>query len=438
MLLLELNEFNVHLLRTAATEHGLANLRTLLSWARSSTITDDREATGYLEPWVQWVSVHTGTPSSTHRIKHLGDVPNLEQKQIWEELDRMGVSTGVWGVMNGARKDAHKCAFFLPDPWTFSEAAYPPALGGLLALPRYLARNYLAISKLQVARFSAAFLRTAIATVGTKEFFGSLGIVKRGIRQFGFRNFIFISWFEYLSTLAFLRMQAKHRPQFSLLFLNSVAHVQHHYWTEGVRGVTPEILFTLRVIDDLLGRVFSAMEPDTPILVMNALSQKNTNAEPAWVLYRQKDPAAFAQAAGLDVTAVEQLMTYDAHLFFASAQACGHAADALAAATVNGRPAFEVEKGGTNAAKLFYRVIVSDELPADAVLQVNGQALGFFEWFSKVVTRTGRHIPAGVAFSRGVAVPRKVYNHELYPLLCNYFSGKARGEPSLGALQRAS
>lgn len=66
LLLLELNEVNEELLASAARELGLANLQHILGLARTETFTKDTYESNYLEPWVQWVSIHTGLPSSCH------------------------------------------------------------------------------------------------------------------------------------------------------------------------------------------------------------------------------------------------------------------------------------------------------------------------------------------------------------------------------------
>src|SRR3954471_16527262 len=75
--IVELNEFNFPLLERAANELKLTNLQALLRLPKASLWTDDTYACGLLEPWVQWVSIHTGQPASQHRIQHLGDVPDL-------------------------------------------------------------------------------------------------------------------------------------------------------------------------------------------------------------------------------------------------------------------------------------------------------------------------------------------------------------------------
>ena len=95
MLLIELNEFNGDLLRSIAKAHQLKHLKEALSWNRAGTWTSDEYETGFLEPWVQWVSVHTGVPSSQHGVKNLGDVPNLAEDQIWERWSRRRLSSIV-------------------------------------------------------------------------------------------------------------------------------------------------------------------------------------------------------------------------------------------------------------------------------------------------------------------------------------------------------
>jgi hypothetical protein len=154
---------------------------------------------------------------------------------------------------------------------------------------------------------------------------------------------------------------------------------------------------------------------------MNGLSQRNTTDEPVWILYRQKDPVAFLAAAGLAPSAVEPLMTYDAHVFFPTARDCAEARRALAAAHIGGRRVFEVEADPVNPCKLFYRIDFSDELPRGARLAVNGRELSFFDWFDEIVRRTGRHVPAGTALARNFDLPPLLMNHEVCTHVCRHF-----------------
>jgi len=423
MLLLELNEFNYALVRRNAADLKLDALTKVLNWDRSVTTTDDRDESGFLEPWAQWVSVHTGAPCSTHGIKHLGDVPDLASAQLWEQLDAHNITTGIWGVMNGARRNASRCAFFLPDPWTFSEPAHPPALEPVLTLPRYLARNYLHVSKSHVAGLFGGFMSALVRTIGWHELLRSFWVLRDGFAQFGPRHLVFIAWFEYASSLAFLRLYREHKPDFALLFVNTIAHAQHHYWRDPDTG-SREIAFALTVLDRLVAKVLDAVPESAPVIVTNALSQKNTNDETAWILYRQKDPLAFVRAAGLDPVSVEPLMTHDAHIVFRTQAETEAAFHALSAATVDDVPAFYVERNANDTKRLFYRLDFTNEISNDVTVRINGREMPFLEWFALVVKRTGRHIPTGVALTRGISLPKILQNHELCHMIVAHFTGR--------------
>src|SRR5882724_10557956 len=282
MLLIELNEFNKDLLQNIAGIHQLKHLQQVLGWSHAATWTSDEYESGFLEPWVQWVSVHTGVPSRQHGVKNLGDVHNLAEDQIWERWSRRGLTSVVWGVMNGNRRKADGCKVFVPDPWTFSEDAYPAAYQGLIGLPRYLARNYLDFSRLTAARRGYDLVRTLLRSVKGSDFVDGLRIFLRGFRQFGPTNAVFIVFFEYLSAMAFIRAVEQYRPDAAIIFINMLAHVQHHYWKAGDGTACPQIEFAAMVTDEILGKVLSRCKGvvgSGRIALMNSLSQTCTIEE---------------------------------------------------------------------------------------------------------------------------------------------------------------
>jgi hypothetical protein len=424
LFLLELNEFSASLMEAAAQQGDLPNVRRALTLKRSLMLTDDEYDSGFLEPWSQWVSVHSGHPASEHRIQHLGDVPGLAFPQIWEELGKQGISTGIWGVMNGAREGAPGCAYFLPDPWTFSEEAYPAELGDLLALPRYLATNYVEISKAQVLRLAGKFIVRLGREVGWGTLVGSLRMLVGGLATYGPHHFVFIVWFEYLSALAMLSRATRNPSQFRILFINSIAHLQHHYWTDGAGTVTPQIAFGYRMVDQVLGRVFRLVG-DGALIITNALTQTNTNEDPPWILYRPRDHAKMIAAFGIAYEGVEPLMTYDAHVFFADVASADIGEKVLREATVRGIPLFQVDR--TSDTKLFFRIDFFDEVSDTEQIAVNRQRLNFSDLFVRIVRRTGKHGNQGTAFSSGIDIPSRLMNHELYGVMVRHFATPAEG-----------
>lgn len=429
ILLVELNEFSTDLFERAARELSLENIGRVCEWKKTRTLTNDSYDSGFLEPWSQWVSIHTGRDSSQHKINHLGDVPNMQFPQIWERLGSAGISSGIWGVMNGSRRETQNCAFFVPDPWTFSESAYPAPLNDFLSLLRYAAQHYTSLSPLRVLREAFRFGLCVLRTLPLSTTLAAMGHLLASILRYGPRNFVFFMAFEELSAALFLECRRKHAPDFQLVFLNTIAHIQHHYWTEGPDKLTPQLRHGFVTIDRILGKILASRGRDEAILFLNGLSQMNTNAETPWILYRPIDLGKFLAASGIAYDRVEPLMSYDAHIFFAGASEARAAHEALAAATVNGHRLFFLEADPTGLPKLFIRVDFSAELAGAAVAEVNGRKLPFDSHFKSIVRRTGKHIPEGAVYASGVALPEKMMNHELPARIAGYF-GLSESSPS--------
>lgn len=436
LLLVELNEFSVDLFQRGIRELELPNVDRLLQMAHSTTTTDDLVEHRGLDPWVQWVSVHTGVPSYQHRVIHLGDAPGkLGFEQIWEALSVRGVSSGAWGVMNATRGKAERCAFFLPDPWTFEEEAYPAYVNDLLALPRYYSKNYLDVSKLAFAGKGMRLLRYILRSRAIASLTGAVPFLLNGVRKTGLTNAFLFSAFDLFATALFLEQRKEHRPQFSVIFLNSIAHLQHHRWEAGQK-LTADISFGLRTIDRVLGMLFVAREKGEALVVMNALTQRNIVGEKPRICYRQINPTSFLQATGLPFERVEQLMTNDAHVFFASREERDVAAAALEKVRIEGQPLFQVEPSADDPRKLFFQVDFWDELAAGKRVEVNGRDVGFDAYFEAVVARTGAHINKGDVFYDGISLPLSLYNHEVGQAVLRHFDrgqGPQAGRQASGA-----
>jgi hypothetical protein len=397
MLLVELNEFNNDLLLSVAQTRGLKHVMEMLSWNHARTWTSDEYETGFLEPWVQWVSVHTGVPSSRHGVKNLGDVPNLAEDQLWERWSQHGLSSVVWGVMNGDRRKAKSCEIFVPDPWTFSEDAYPKRLQGLIALPRYLAKNYLDFSRLTALRKGSGLVKTLLGSMKIHDFLDGLRVLRRGMAQFGSANVVFIVYFEYLSAMAFIRSVEQIRPDAAIIFINMLAHVQHHYWKTRDGNACPQIEFTATVVDEILGKILKRCSPQMGghVAAMNALSQNCTIDEAPWILYRPKNHAGLIAFLGLKTTGVEPLMTYDAHVFFKTSDDAREGAEILSTARIEGKPLFFVEPDTHDPLKLFYRVEMHDPVQPDVEFVYRNKAARFSDHFTNIVQRTGKHSQVG-------------------------------------------
>ena len=142
VILLELNELSPSLMSRFMGEGKLPNFQRLYNEAHVY-ITDAEENPPNLEPWIQWVTVHSGLPYREQGIFHLGDGHKLKQKCVWDLLSDAGLRVGVCGSMN-VRYDSPLNGYLLPDPWTTEVAPYPDTL---LPYFRFVRQNVLEYTK---------------------------------------------------------------------------------------------------------------------------------------------------------------------------------------------------------------------------------------------------------------------------------------------------
>jgi hypothetical protein len=422
LMMVELNEFSVDLFSRGVREFKIPSVERLLAMQSSTTTTDDMVEHRGLDPWVQWVSTHTGVPSSVHGIIHLGDTPSkLGVKQIWETLSDSGITSGVWGAMNATRGNAENCKFFLPDPWTFMEDAYPEKINDLLALPRYYSKNYLDVSKTKFVECTLKLAKYVFGSGALLQILGMVPLIARGVMRNGINNAMLFSLFDLFSTALFLQQRKKRPTQFSLIFLNSIAHLQHHRWEKGDK-LSKDVEFGLLAIDRVLEMLFSSLKKNEAIIVMNALTQRNIVHEKPRICYRQINPARFLSAIGLKFESVEQLMTNDAHVFFDSKESRDAAASFLRNASLQGLPLFDVDANSQDDVKLFYQVDFWEEMEADELIEINGRSINFLDHFEAIVARTGAHIRSGNIFCQSIEMPSHLYNHEVAAHVLDFMS----------------
>ena len=156
-------------------------------------------------------------------------------------------------------------------------------------------------------------------------------------------------------------------------------------------------------------------------MITNALSQKNTLDEPPWCSYRPHDFARFLRFAGLTFDSVAPLMSYDALVHFADDADCKRAAQVLDDATVGEQKLFLVETYEDNPRKLFFRFLFTDQLTTEAC-QINGKRFKFWDQFTLIATRTGKHIPKADVYSSLKDIPKKQSNHQVFDNIIQFFA----------------
>lgn len=177
-----------------------------------------------------------------------------------------------------ANNNMKNSTFFVPDPWT----------GGKVSGPASLAHIYGAIS--------AAVNQNAGGNMNVSVYLGLLqGMIRFGrIRSAGFYAMCLVRMFagkwrkalilDRLLADTFIKLWRRSQPDYSSLFLNAAAHIQHHYMFNSSvyrgkarnpewyvkRDVDP-LLEVYKLYDRILSEVMSLQ--DTRIMIATGLHQ---------------------------------------------------------------------------------------------------------------------------------------------------------------------
>jgi hypothetical protein len=430
LMLVEFNEIDPEYLLKMAEALGLQHLRRILSISRSSTSTNDRIEHHGLDPWVQWVGVHCGQPTEVHGIRRLGSTRTQLLPQLWTAIAAEGHTWGVWGAMNAPLLDRRGCKFFMPDPWSFDESAYPDDLNHLLALPRYTARNYLDIHYADALTAAIRLLRFLAPPKHWRLLARFATRALASLPTTGITIHALTTLLDYLSVLLFVKLRRDCRPDFSLIFLNNIAHLQHQFWTSGDTP-HPEMRLGLQLSDAMMGLLLSDRQAGEALIVMNGLRQKNV-AGHGFHVYRQRNPQRAIEALGVTGGRVEQNMTHDATIVFDTDADADHALDLLDRCRLSdGNKVFFAERQEDN--RVFYQLPVEHNVAPDASIICGNYQRPFYEVFQLVCERTGAHVPEGDVFADGIALPGTLKNHEIFNHVLNIFRSPVSSAPLMRA-----
>ena len=220
-ILLGLNELNFDYIKFYINQGLLPNFKKIFEIQRPVETVSEKEYK-LLEPWIQWVTIHTGKTFKEHKVFRLGDIVNNPKlSQIFEELEAEGLSVGAVSPFN-AENRLKKPSFFVPDPWTKTNPS-----GNWIVKALYQAVhqsvNDNAKSKLNLKSMISLGLGLLLY-VPISRWFHYLKTVSK-IKNPGVKAVVLDS----LLADVHLTLWEKHKPDFSNLFLNSGAHIQHHY-----------------------------------------------------------------------------------------------------------------------------------------------------------------------------------------------------------------
>lgn len=414
LLFLELNEVNFDYLIGYVRAGRLPAFSRLLA-SHGYVRTESETQYEHLEPWIQWVTAHTGLTFSEHGVFRLGDIVNHDIPQVWEVLERHGISVGAISPMN-AKNRLRRPAFFVPDPWTRTTVSAGPVLARLYeAIAQAVNDNSSArVSVASALNLLRGFL-TFSAPANWPRYMWLLVTAKRR----PWRKAMFL---DLLLTDVFCREVTRTKPEFSSLFLNAAAHIQHHYLFSSavydganenpdwyVNSDHDPVFEVYKLYDQILSAVVRQV-PAARIMIGTALHQNPH--ESSTFYWRLVDHAAFLRLVGVQFEEVQPRMSRDFLVVFKDAASAAHAERVLkSVVTGDDVVLFEVDNRGH---ELFVVLAYPQDVSPDQGFRVGAQNFeGLRSHVAFVAIKNGEHSGTGYFVDTGMCLAD---NHEAIPL----------------------
>ena len=196
------------------------------------------------------------------------------------------------------------------------------------------------------------------------------------------------------------------------LFLNAVAHYQHHYWRNFDRShfsqdiQYPDIeqqhdpmTFGYKMYDDILGHLMRSVDDDTLLIVASGLTQipyTEKETQGGMNYYRLNDHKEFAQSIGLTGKGftVYPLMSRDWQIKYSGAEERELILSTLNGLTVSGQPLFTVKENTPG--YVFVETAFTRRSAGQEIWSEGSGSLGAFDdHFTNIAIKSGHHSGTG-------------------------------------------
>ena len=444
LFIIEINECDFEFFLYGAKKYNFPAIKKFLSNKKKiSTFTKDKHEGFNLDPWVQWVSVHTGKSSKKHKIFRLGLTLDKSIKQIWETLSAKKINTTVWGAFNSTLNKKKNIDLFFPDPWSFNQKAFPDYFNSFLKLPRYYAKNYPDINKFKIIFYIWIFFYKIIFS---RLFFNIIEILPDLTKNFlnsKFKSFNLYFFLDLISLLILKKNLKKSKSKLLIVALNSFAHYQHNYWDNKKYEYTYFWYLNkmIGIINEIEKNYFSS-------IILNGFSQKKIKNE---YHLRPKEPQFFFKKLNLNFQNVEPDMTSGAIVSFKNFDDKNMAIKKIRSLKLYSYPLFDIQNF-KNEKKFYYKfsiVYLKKKYQIKALDKKNYKI--YFQKPKKIFKEenlsrsqkifldylfrntsfsksTSRHISQGVLFYKNIKLlkkdinKKKIENTQIYKIIFDHFN----------------
>ena len=266
-IIIQFNEANFDFISKYCKKYHLPNLEKIINF-QTKVLTSSEKEYEHLEPWIQWYSFYTGMKYADHRVAHLGDCLKKDHISFFDQIASKENKVGLFCAMN--HKFNSNFEVFIPDPWTNTTSDNSMNSRLVSYALRFVVNNN--------ARFKLNFLSLFGLLIIIFPSMFNLRVIFKSIVSFLNKDRASLAAYFDLFFLRYtLKRIKKNELDQSLIFLNGLAHIQHHFLktSEFLSGNQEEdkILKCLKIYDTAFD-FLNYFQDDNEIWFITALTQE--------------------------------------------------------------------------------------------------------------------------------------------------------------------
>ena len=316
LLLIQLNEINFQIAKQYSNNIDFKFFNK--DFFKKLFITDSESRYELLEPWIQWVSIYTGKKADEHQIFRLGDIKKYNDVSVFNIVEKLNKSVGVICPMN-LENNLKQPKYFISDPWT-------KTLSGPGKILQFISKTISDVVNLNSHKSMPVSLYLKVGAVLLFSFrFKNIFLYLKLIFNFK-RRWNKALLLDLILHDLHLSLLKKHKTDFSSVFLNAGAHIQHHYffnskYIKNKNLINPNwyiekkydpMLDMIIFYDEILSEYMKLNNYE--IILATGLSQKPYDRIKFY--YRLKDHTNFLKNLNIKFVKIEPRMTRDFLVIF--------------------------------------------------------------------------------------------------------------------------
>ncbi len=433
LVVFEINECDFNFFLKGSTKYNYPNIKNFFKNRRViNTFTEDKVEGYNLDPWVQWVSVHTGKKSSHHKVFRIGQKLDKKINQIWENFKKKNIRFTLWGLFNSNLRDSKNIDVFFPDPWSFTQKAYPNKFNNFLKLPRYYALNYPNINIFKFIFYTFLFFKELLINKSLFYFIKKFKIFLNIYVSSGYKSFNYYFFLDLISLEIVKNNIIKNKSNILIIALNSFAHYQHNYWDDKKNEK-----FYFWYLNEIIKKISQIEKNYKSSICLNGFSQKKIKIR---YHFRPKQPKNFLELLNINFKSIKPNMTTGAQVFFKSLKDKNNCINILKNININKKFFFDVQNYKKEK-KIFFKFNIFSYKRNFNLNKLDHKDFGVFNkkiFFNTVssdvstlntildnvnfMKSTSEHVNTGILYLKSFKINKnRIQNLEVYKYIIKHF-----------------